>query len=448
MFYSDVHNGYLLYNSLSNSFISFGNKIHGILLKIKNNPDSFESMNDVSKEFLDELKRMLIIYEGTHEDLLNIIRMYQYKNCYQSNSLLLTIAPTMDCNFKCAYCFENNKSKTYMSIETEKVLVDFIMNEYRNKCFKDVQIDWYGGEPLLAFDSIKRISESLNDCNIKFSSSLITNGYLLDKEKIEQLSSLNINTIQISIDGDSNIHNRSRPHIANGDSYEKIMENLQHLHDYLMQNNVKINVGIRYHVDKNNINCFSGIANLVTDKFPLFILYPSMVQDNIGNDKYTKTKSALNQQEYIDFLKDNCGQARNIYIQTFPECMLGTGCIAAMSNGYVIGSCGELYLCWEDVGNSDKIIGNITKGFVNINKIHEKAKFISGNDPTLDTKCKNCLFLPVCGGGCPGKRIKNKYGIYQYNLCTYFKTGNEIKNFLNIHYTMLKSKTNLKKISI
>ena len=63
MFYSDVHNGYLLYNSLSNSFISFGNKIHGILLKIKNNPNSVENMNDVSKEFLDELKRMLIIYE-------------------------------------------------------------------------------------------------------------------------------------------------------------------------------------------------------------------------------------------------------------------------------------------------------------------------------------------------------------------------------------------------
>lgn len=92
-------------------------------------------------------------------------------------------------------------------------------------------------------------------------------------------------------------------------------------------------------------------------------------------------------------------------------------------------------------------MGNITKGVANITKIHEKAKFISGNDPTLDAKCKNCLFLPVCGGGCPGKRIKNKYG-YQYNLCTYFNTGDEMKNFLNIHYTLLKSKTNFKKISI
>lgn len=447
MYFSDMHQSYLLYNSLSNSFIAMGEDIYNNVLNIKKKPNQIDE--NVNSDLMSILKDMMVIYEGTDDDILNILRLKYYQNCFQSKSLMLTIAPTLDCNFKCPYCYENDhKSSIYMDDTTQNLLIQFIKNKYEKGNFKKVFIDWYGGEPLLAFDRIQSITKALKEHQIEFQSDIITNGYLLTKEIIELLPDLNIKWIQISIDGDASTHNKSRPHIINNDSYEKIMQNLKILHNFLQKQEHKFSVSIRYQVDKNNEKCFDSIAELFVERFPLFVLYPSMVQCGIGNSTYTEAQITLNSKEHATFLRKHCNKGKNVLIRCYPEWVGATSCIAAIQNGYVIGPEGEIYRCWEDVGNKELIMGNIHHNSGRLDNLPKLARFMAGIDPTLEKSCSSCLFLPTCGGGCPGKRMKNKYENGNYHLCTYFKGEEETKAFLDIHYARQKAEKSQESIFI
>jgi len=54
-----------------------------------------------------------------------------------------------------------------------------------------IRIDWYGGEPLLAIDTIDRISTYLINKKINFTAGMVTNGYLLTPENVDVLVKCN-----------------------------------------------------------------------------------------------------------------------------------------------------------------------------------------------------------------------------------------------------------------
>ena len=75
-----------------------------------------------------------------------------------SKSLRLIIMPTEQCNFRCQYCYESFKFGK-MSLEMQDAIINFVRkNIYK---YTEVHLDWYGGEPLLAFDVIQYISENV-----------------------------------------------------------------------------------------------------------------------------------------------------------------------------------------------------------------------------------------------------------------------------------------------
>lgn len=70
----------------------------------------------------------------------------------------IIIAPTLECNAHCFYCFENGFKKGKMSIETADRLVDYLQEHWNGE---KLGITWFGGEPLLAADIIDRIIDKL-----------------------------------------------------------------------------------------------------------------------------------------------------------------------------------------------------------------------------------------------------------------------------------------------
>ena len=75
---------------------------------------------------------------------------------------------------------------------------------------------------------------------------------------------------------------------------------------------------------------------------------------------------------------------------------LGTPCTAVRANELVVGSKGELYKCWDSVGNHLETIGHI-RDYHNPNgRLHKWLKY----DPFADFECRSCLAMPVCMGGC------------------------------------------------
>lgn len=72
--------------------------------------------------------------------------------------LILTINPTLVCNFNRPYCFETTHPNTYMSDKVEDDIIQYISS---NKDIKAIDVTWFGGEPLLAFDRAKSLTPKI-----------------------------------------------------------------------------------------------------------------------------------------------------------------------------------------------------------------------------------------------------------------------------------------------
>ena len=103
-------------------------------------------------------------------------------------------------------------------------------------------------------------------------------------------------------------------------------------------------------------------------------------------------------------------------------------CAIRNKNALVIGPEGELYKCWNDVGNKSKVIGNIDGEITNEALL---LRYLVAADPFEDPMCQNCFLLPVCGGGCPYSRIQNEYEGTNINTCLYLK--DHLEDFLIAH---------------
>ncbi|MCI9174751.1 MAG: radical SAM protein [Lachnospiraceae bacterium] len=143
---------------------------------------------------------------------------------------------TQRCNLRCLYCVYSEEknfgtrshSNKDMSYETAKKAIDFYM-EHSVDCEEKV-IGFYGGEPLLKFDLIKKMIEY---CNKTFRGNSIvytitTNGTLLTDEIMDFLIRNHV-YITISLDGPKAIHDKNRKLIDESGSYDIVIKNLEKL---------------------------------------------------------------------------------------------------------------------------------------------------------------------------------------------------------------------------
>lgn len=166
-------------------------------------------------------------------------------------SLRLIILPTRECNLRCVYCYENKRAE-YMHDETVRNLIEAIKIYIVEKHIKSLVIEWFGGEPLLSYELIIKISAELmsfcNDNYIDYSVLMTTNGYLLDKQRAEELLKYNLFSYQITIDGDRKFHDRLRVKKDGGATWDVIYNNLLKLKD-IKSDRLDITIRINYHIE-------------------------------------------------------------------------------------------------------------------------------------------------------------------------------------------------------
>jgi len=94
-------------------------------------------------------------------------------------------------------------------------------------------------------------------------------------------------------------------------------------------------------------------------------------------------------------------------------------CCADLANSFVVDNYGELYRCWNHVGNFQRSCGNV-KDF---SAEHLNKNYLSAIlwNPLRNEKCRDCKLLPICMGGC-SDAMKNSAegqpvcGTVKYNL--------------------------------
>lgn len=147
---------FFIYNSRTNSFFETDDASYRHLIQIKENGID----TDEDDEEIRDLRRRKIVVSPEEDDLyLDYLRLSYFKSAYSSDNLGLTILPTIGCNLRCPYCFEESKPTGLMSDEIIENLISFIKKNAVNKKYT---ITWFGGEPLLGISVIEKILDKLS----------------------------------------------------------------------------------------------------------------------------------------------------------------------------------------------------------------------------------------------------------------------------------------------
>lgn len=328
---------------------------------------------------------------------------------YRDDTLQLILLASEDCNFRCAYCYEEFARGTMQPwVRTGvKRLVERRLDRLRN-----LSISWFGGEPLYgmaAIDDLAPFFFSVAEQNkLSYSCSMTTNGYLLTPEVAERLLAWNVRRFQITIDGPPESHDCSRPTRDGQGTFSVILDNLK----ALSEREDEFMVAIRVNFDRNNYPQLDGFLDLIEDEFRHDTRFKLMFRavgkwggpndsnlDVCGRDETASIQADLKkkaQQKGIA-LVDDIREVKGMGAQV---------CYAARPYNFIIGASGKLMKCTIELDSNDRnVVGSITEdGSLQL----DQDKLALWTEPAFerDTKCQKCVVLPTCQGVfCPLVRM-------------------------------------------
>lgn len=357
---------------------------------MKKDWDALESSNPSA--FSDLKKAFYIVPDNFDE--VSYVKLMTWKSKLSEGSLGLTIAPTLDCNFRCFYCYQQDyKQPHYMTTETADRVISFVKQRVNSST--KVSIAWYGGEPLLALSTIEYMSKGLKKVletegkeKATLGAAIVTNGYLLNEGNSKILSEeCNVKSVQITLDGPKEIHDRRRPHKDGDSSYDMIMRNLKDNAHFFEQVSVRINV------DKTNEKSVPDLLKQLQDVPKNVRPYLAPVHtDNVQNAGFAKGCY-----DSKDFGLEVESQPEFIGLLRYPQPTYGV-CGAVRENSFGLDPDGYLYKCWNEIGEKEKSIGSVVDGITNYERYLKWMAF----DPTNYPECRECEILPMCNAGnCP-----------------------------------------------
>lgn len=283
-----------------------------------------------------------------------------------------------------------------------------------------INIEWYGGEPLLAISHIKYFNQIARESGIEIKQTMVSNGYLINKSNLEFFKDINLSGIQISLDGLRETHNKRRPHSSDSDSYSKIIYNLELLHNFCMTNNYRPFVSIRVNVDSTNADDYPVLKKYFEDKYgDFFHVYYGIVKNY--NGCLSQVEDAFNTETEKLFM-DKLYAKYNMHDENFfPKKCSNNYCQAQLIDNYIVDSDGFMYKCYNDIGIKERAVYSLTD--FNFRNVQLESDYIVNQQVVFNKECKNCFLMYSCQGGCPNQAMRNKRicPVIKYNIEEYLE---------------------------
>jgi uncharacterized protein len=385
-------NTHLLFNFYTLNLIALTTAEARAAKRLTKNPDQLSSGRTARRLRALLIEKGFLIDDGVDERAL--LRASHMESKFQTASLGLTIAPTVACNFSCVYCYEGRKRRS-MTREVEDALTRTVEKGVRTK--GSLSVVWFGGEPLLSPDRIKRLSERFmkicDKASARYSAMIVTNGYLLDQKALEMLTGLSVLEAQITLDGPEDVHDARRPLKGGGKTYARILGNVVNAAD-------KIGISLRMNVDHTNRDHIDDMLNLLVREG-----LHNKVGFHIGHTSpYTKACQGVsevcltNQDFSLLSLETLAKMIDRGFASAFnvPQ-KKDLVCLAENARAFVITPRGGVANCWNDVDNPRAEIGHLLRPST---RLMEKNAKRWERDP-FELECRDCRLLPICMGGCP-----------------------------------------------
>ena len=312
-----------------------------------------------------------------------------------------------DCNLRCKYCFADDGayqgSRALMSEEVALGAVDFLIANSANR--RNLEIDFFGGEPLMNFDVVKktveyaRLLEKKFDKNFRFT--ITTNGVLLNDENMKYINE-NMHNVVLSLDGRKDVNDRVRMTAGGGGSYDLVLNKLLTMAESRNQDNYYV----RGTYTAYNLDFAADVLHLADLGFVQTSVEPAVAADDKDYalreehlprlfDEYERLA-----EEYACRIREKDDEFRFFHFLIDLEqgpCVIKrlSGCGAGCEYVAVTPE-GDIYPCHQFVGMIEYKIGDIKNGIQN-DEI--RAKLNGCNVYTKDV-CVDCFAKFYCGGGC------------------------------------------------
>lgn len=312
-----------------------------------------------------------------------------------------------DCNLRCKYCFASTgdfgTGRKTMDFETAKRAIDFVVEKSGPR--RNIEVDFFGGEPLMAMDTVKRTVEYARSIEASagknFRFTITTNGVLLDDETIEYINREMSNAV-LSLDGRPEVNDEMRKTVNGKGSYAFIVPKFQKLvagrgdKDYYLR-------GTFTRFNQDFAEDVLHIANLGFRNVSVEPvvgapddLYALQEQDLPAlKAEYERLATKLLKHPEINFFHFNVDLAQGpCVIKRLRGCGAGCEYVAVTPEG-------DIYPCHQFVGNPDYKLGNLSSGSFDMEL---SGKFACLNIYTRD-ECRNCWARFYCSGGCSASNL-------------------------------------------
>lgn len=387
-----------------------------------NNKYSEDKLKEAYNEIAELEKEKLIYTEDIYKEVVPLIE----KRDPVVKALCLHIAH--DCNLKCKYCFaeegEYHGKRELMSLEVGKKAIDFLIKASGKR--KNLEVDFFGGEPLMNFEVVKGIVEYARSIekekgkNFRFT--ITTNGILLNDEIMDYINE-NMHNVVLSIDGRKEVHDRMRPRAGGQGSYDNIVPKFQKLAESRNQTDYYV----RGTFTRHNLDFGKDVLHLADLGFKQISVEP-VVADPSEDYAIQEEDLAGIFKEYEQLAKDIIERRKNGQWFNFFHFMIdltGGPCVTKRLVGCGSGTeylavtpTGDLYPCHQFVGQEQFKMGTVDTGVVNTNIRKDFEQCNVYNKPV----CQNCWAKFYCSGGC----VANSYNSHG-DLITPYEIGCEMQ---------------------
>jgi len=384
----------IIYNTFSDSIV-----IGDIdLIEAINHYNKPILLSDKQIDYLNELKKLgIMVDDNTNEE--KELEYWFQKQKYDSTTFNATILLTLACNMKCTYCFEQGiDSALSMNKKMYQEVCHWLIDKLEKVRPKEFVLTFFGGEPLLNIEALEYLSKNIylatKKMNIELKIGLITNGLLLTKKLVNSLKQFGLDWIKVTLDGDEVTHDSLRP-LKNGKgTFRSIVNNL-----LIIKGIVPIVVGGNYdnNTKKNIPILLDELKRLgFTDEIKEMAFKPILGFPNHENCSSHQIEACTFSETNVEDIFYLNTEIEKRGFNALKKIALGP-CEAMRENSYAIDPSGLIYKCAAMAGRKEYSIGNIKNDDSNNFYTSNNIAFMT-SDPWK--KCKNCKYIPICGGGC------------------------------------------------
>ncbi len=331
-------------------------------------------------------------------------RFAKYSVASPVKAMCLNIAH--DCNLRCKYCFASTgdfgTGRKMMTFETGKRAIDFLIEKSEDR--ENLELDFFGGEPLMNFDTVKQIVEYARshekECGKRFRFTITTNGLLLDDDKIDFINK-EMSNVVLSIDGRKETNDNVRIRVDGSGCYDSILPKFKKL----VEQRGDKEYYVRGTFTKYNIDFCEDVFSLYNEGFDQISVEPVVCG---SENPYALTEKELSEifKEYERLAErilenEEKGEKFNFFhfmldLDQGPcaiKRLRGCGC----GNEYVaVTPDGDIFPCHQFVGIDEFKMGNLYDGTFNQDM---KSDFAAAHVYTKP-ECRECWAKFYCSGGC------------------------------------------------